>query len=179
MISGASGRYATALFDLARDAGALDSAENDLNALTGAIEASGDLRRLISGAAASRDEQARAITAIAQKAGCGELIAKFAGLMAAKGRLAMLPAAADGYRALLAEHRGSVEADVVSARPLSASQSAALANTLKTALGREVAVKASVDPSLLGGLIVKVGSKMIDASLKAKLSKLQIALKDA
>ena len=177
-LAGASGRYASALFDLAKEAGALDATEAELDALNALIAGDADLDRVVSSPAYGRDEQGRVMNAILAKTGASDLTRKFVGLMAAKGRLKLLPAAVEGYKTLLAQDRGIVEAEVVSAVPLNDARQAELVRSLEASEGRKVSLKTRVDPSLLGGLVVKIGSKMIDASLRAKLSRLQLAMKE-
>jgi len=175
--SGAAGRYASAIFDLARESNALDSMESDFTALNGLISDSDDLSRVVNSAAYSRDNQQKAMSAIMSKAGMSDLASRFVSLMVSKGRLGALPGAIAGFNELLADHRAETVAEVTSATPLTDEQRDKLAANLKSSFGKDVKIDASVDPSLLGGLIVKIGSKMIDNSLKAKLSGLQLAMK--
>ena len=175
--SGAAGRYASAIFDLGRDSNALDSLESDFAALNTLISGSDDLGRLVSSPAYSRDDQQKAMSAVMSKAGSSDLATRFVSLMVSKGRLGALPGAIQGFTDLLADHRSETVAEVTSAAPLTDAQRDSLAANLKSSFGKDVKIDASVDPSLLGGLIVKVGSKMIDSSLKAKLNGLQLAMK--
>lgn len=177
-LAGAAGRYASALFDLAKEANALDSVEQELSALGDLIAANADLGRVVSSPAYSRDDQGRALAAVLGKLNASELTRKFVGLMAAKGRLHLLPGAVQGFKALLSAHRGEVEAEVSTARPLDEARKAELIRSLEASEGRKVTLKTRVDPTLLGGLVVKIGSTMIDASLRAKLSRLQLAMKE-
>ena len=177
-LSGASGRYASAIFDLAKSSGVLDAVASEFDALGGVLKDSPELADVISSPAYSRDAQGAVMASVTQKMGASDLTGKFVGLMAQKGRLALLPEAIRGFNVLLAEERGEETAEVISAKPLSEMHRNALAQNLKSSFGKDVKIDASVDPSLLGGLIVKVGSKMIDSSLKAKLSGLQLAMKE-
>ena len=177
-ISGAAGRYSSAIFDLARDAGSLDAVASEFGTLGALISDTPELADVISSPAYSREEQASVMDSVLGKMGLSDLTKKFAGLMAAKGRLAMLPDAMTGFSQLLADHRGEETAYVVSAKPLSDAQRESLAQNLKSSFGKDVKIDASVDASLLGGLVVKVGSKMVDASLKSKLERLELAMKE-
>jgi F-type H+-transporting ATPase subunit delta len=176
-LSGASGRYASAIFDLAQSSGTLDAVASEFETLGGVLKDSPELSDVISSPAYSREQQGSVMEAVASKAGVSDLTAKFVGLMAQKGRIALLPDAMKGFASLLADHRGEETAEVISAKPLSDMQREALAKNLKSSFGKDVKIDASVDPSLLGGLIVKVGSKMVDASLKSKLERLELAMK--
>jgi len=175
--SGAAGRYASAIFDLGRETNALETLESDFAALNTMISDSPDLTRLVSSPAYSRDNQIKAMSAILSKAGSSDTTSRFVKLMISKGRLNALPGAIQGFTEMLADYRGETVAEVTSAAPLTDAQREKLAANLKSSFGKDVKIDASVDPSLLGGLIVKVGSKMIDSSLKAKLANLQIAMK--
>ncbi len=177
-LSGASGRYASAIFDLAKSSGVLDAVASEFDALGGVLKDSPELADVISSPAYSRDAQGAVMASVTQKMGASDLTGKFVGLMAQKGRLALLPEAIRGFNVLLAEERGEETAEVISAKPLSEMQRNALAQNLKSSFGKDVKIDASVDPSLLGGLIVKVGSKMVDASLKSKLERLELAMKE-
>ena len=177
-LSGASGRYASAIFDLAKSSGSLDSVASEFDALGTVLKDNSELSDVIASPAYSRDQQGAVMAQIGQKLGASDITRKFVGLMAQKGRLALLPDAMKGFSALLAEERGEETAEVVSAKPLSDMQRDALAQNLKSSFGKDVKIDASVDPSLLGGLIVKIGSKMVDASLKSKLERLELAMKE-
>jgi F-type H+-transporting ATPase subunit delta len=177
--SGVAGRYATALFDLAVDQGAVDSTANDLAGLQALIDESGDLRRLIRSPLFSRDQQQAAMDAVLERAGISRLVRNFVAVVARNRRLFALEAMIKAYRELLARHRGEVTAEVVSAAPLSESQRAAVELALKQAIGANVTVNADVDPSLIGGMIVRVGSRMVDSSLRSKLQRLQLVMKGA
>jgi F-type H+-transporting ATPase subunit delta len=178
--SGASGvadRYAAALFDLADERKALDEVAGDLIQLRTMLRESADLMRLVRSPLLSRAEQGKAIAAVADRAGLSQLTRNFLGLVAQNRRLFAVPAMIDGYLAKLAERRGEVTAEVTAAQELTPAQLATLNEQLKKAVGSKVAVDVKVDPSLLGGLVVKVGSRMVDASLRSKLHRLQLAMK--
>jgi F-type H+-transporting ATPase subunit delta len=178
-VSGLAGRYAVALFDLAQEQDALDAVAGDLHRLRDLLAGSADLERLIRSPVVSRDEQARAITAIGERAGFAPLTLQFLGLLAHKRRLFALPDVIAAYDAMLAEHRGEVGAEVVSAVPLSPEQLESVERQLSAAVGQTVKLSTEVDPGLLGGLVVRVGSRMIDASIRTKLHQLELALKGA
>jgi len=176
--SGVSGRYATALFELAKEQGALDAVESDLSSLSDALDASDDLRAMISSPIYSRGEQGRAIAAVAGQMGLGRLVGNVLGLMAAKGRLYVAPGLIRDFTALLAAERGEIAAEVASAVPLSDAQTDALKEKIRAAVGKDVSLTVNVDESLLGGLVVKVGSRMIDTSIRSKLASLQTVMKE-
>jgi F-type H+-transporting ATPase subunit delta len=174
-----AGRYAVALFELAQEQDALDAVAGDLHGLRDLLHGSADLERLIRSPVVSRDEQARAITAVGERAGFTPLTLQFLGLLAHKRRLFALPDVIAAYDAMLSEHRGEVGAELVSAVPLSDEQLESVQRQLAGAVGQTVKLSTAVDPSLLGGLIVRVGSRMIDASIRTKLHQLELALKGA
>lgn len=176
-VNGVAARYASALYDLADETGALDAVAGDLSALQKMIDDSDDFRRFIKSPVISRNDQSKAIAAVAEKAQFSPLTQKFLGLLAANRRLFTLSGAIAGYRAILAERRGQATAHVTSAAPLDDGQTVSLIEALKKAIGRNVDVVAKVDPSILGGLIVKVGSRMVDSSLKSKLQRMKLAMK--
>lgn len=176
--SGIAGRYATAVFELAREAKGLTALEKDVEALDGALAASADLRTVISSPVYTRDDQGRAIAAIAAKMGLSQVLTGTLGLMAQNRRLFVLPQLLSALRDMIAAEKGEVTAEVWSAQPLTAAQSKDLAASLKKTVGKTVKLKAAVDDSLIGGLIVKVGSKMIDTSIRSKLASLQNAMKE-
>ena len=179
LVSSAAGRYATALFELAGESDALAPTEQDMAALGQALDASDDLRALISTPIYTRDDQSRAMASVAGAMGLSALVKNVVGLMAGKGRLFMLGDVIEIFAKLMAEHRGEVTADVTAARALSEAQQAGLASTLKAAIGREVKLNVTVDEDIIGGLVVKVGSKMIDTSIRSKLASLQNAMREA
>jgi F-type H+-transporting ATPase subunit delta len=175
--TGLGARYATALYELADEHKALDAVAGDLRALRGLIDESADLKRLIRSPVLTRAEQGKAIAALAERAGFQGLVRNILGLMAKNRRLFVLPDVINAYLSELAARRGEVTAQVISAQALSDAQRAALDERLRRAIGGKVAIETRVDPSLLGGLIVKLGSRMVDASLSSKLHRLQLAMK--
>ena len=176
-VSGLAERYGAALFDLADEHKELDAVARDLQALRALLRDSADLRRLIRSPVLSREEQGKAVIAIAQQAGLSPLTRNFLGLLAQNRRLFALPEMIESFLNRLAERRGEVTAQVLAAQDLSPAQRAAVDEQLRKAVGRKVAIDVQVDPSLLGGLVVKVGSRMVDASLKSMLHRLQLAMK--
>ena len=177
--SGLAGRYAAALFELADEGKALDAVAEDLVVLQKALSGSEDMTRLVRSPVLDRDEQWKAMAALLEKMGANDLTKKFLGVVTANRRLFALSGIVRAYLEELASRRGEVTADVVSAHALSDSQVKALEDSLKKALGGKVAIAPRVDPSILGGLIVKVGSRMIDSSLRTQLQKLKFAMKGA
>ena len=175
--TGLAGRYATALFELAEEGKQLDAVAKDLAGLRAMMDSSDDLRRTILSPVVSREDHAKAMTVLADKAGMGELTGNFLGFVAMNRRLFALGHMIGAYLSLLAQSRGEMTAQVTSATELSDKHLEKIADAVKQALGSKVAIEARVDTSLLGGLIVKVGSKMIDSSLRTKLAKLQLAMK--
>lgn len=176
--SGVAARYATAVFELAKDAKKLPAVEKDLDALAAALEDSTDFGDLISNPVYSRDQLAAAIGAIAKKMKLSDIVANTLGLMAGNRRLNILPQLVDTVKAMIAEEKGEVTAEVTAAKALTKAQQDKLAKTLKASVGKDVKIQVAVDKSLIGGLIVKVGSRMIDSSIKSKLSNLQNAMKE-
>ena len=177
--SGLAGRYATALFELAVDRDALDPVAGDLGDFQAMLGESADLRRLIRSPVLSRENQGQAVGALAERAGFHQLTRQFLGLLAHKRRLFVLPEIIAAYRTMLARHRGEVSAEVISAVALSEAQQKTVQQQLSTALGQTVTLASAVDPGLLGGLVVRVGSRMIDASLRTQLQRLELAMKGA
>ena len=175
--AGLAARYAAALFDLADEAKQLDAVAADLRTLRALIAESDDLRRLVRSPVLSRAEQGKAMAAVLQQAGLGDLLRRFVALVAENRRLFALTDMIDAYLAELARRRGEVTATVTSATALSEAQTASVTDALKRAVGGKVAVELRTDPSLIGGLVVKVGSRMIDSSLKSKLQRLQLVMK--
>jgi F-type H+-transporting ATPase subunit delta len=171
-------RYASSLFDLASEAGSLDEVEKELGRVEAMLQDSADLRRLVASPVFSADDQLRAISAIADKAGFKGLVGNFLRVVARNRRLFALPGMIAAFRRLAAEARGEVAADVTSAHALDAGQQAELKQTLKSVAGKDVTLNVTVDPSILGGLIVRIGSRQIDTSLKTKLNSLKLALKE-
>lgn len=171
-------RYATAVFEISREANGLDALEKDLDALRGALSSSAELRDLINSPMYSRDEQAGAIGAIAKKMGLGGAVANTLQLMAQNRRLFALPALIEALSAMIADAKGEVTADVTAATELTAAQAEKLAGALAKQTGKTVKLNVAVDESLIGGMIVKLGSKMIDTSIASKLASLKNAMKE-
>jgi F-type H+-transporting ATPase subunit delta len=176
--SGIAARYATAVFELAREGKALKALEADTDALEAALAASADLRGVIHSPLLSRAQQGAALGAIAGRLGLSSIMSNTIALMAQKRRLFVLPQLIVQLRALIADHKGEVTAEVTSATALTPAQAAELAATIKARVGKDVKLKTAVDESLIGGLVVKVGSTMIDTSIRAKLASLQNAMKE-
>jgi len=177
-ISGLAERYAGSLFELALEAGAARAVEGELGRFEQLIAESGDLERLIKSPVFSADEQHRAVAAVADRAGIAGLVGNFLRVVAQNRRLFAIPAMIRAYRRIAAERRGEVAADVTSAHPLTAGQQEELETALKDVTGKDVAITLAVDPSLLGGMVVQIGSRQIDTSLKTKLNSLKLALKE-
>jgi F-type H+-transporting ATPase subunit delta len=175
--TGLAGRYATALFDLASTDNLLDRVADDLTGLDAMIEASAALTRLIRSPVISRDDQGRALAAVLEKAGICELTLNFVGTVTHNRRLFTLSAMIAAYQGLLAAQRGEATAEVVTATALTDKQIDQISKSLKKAIGSDVAIDAKVDESVLGGLIVKIGSRMVDGSLRTKLQQLRFAMK--
>ena len=176
-VSALAGRYAAALFELARETDALAAAAADLARVRAMLEASADLRRVARSPLVSRADKGAAMAALAERAQLGKIAAGFLGVLARNGRLFALEGAIRAFDALLARHRGEVTAEVVSARPLDDARIAAVREALARASGRRVRVEARVDETLLGGLVVRLGSRMVDASVRARLRALEAAMK--
>ncbi len=174
---GLSGRYATALFDLAIETKSLDTVLESLETLSRAVATSDDLKMLTTSPMVSRKQAAAGIHSLAGAMGVDSLTTKFLGVLADNRRLASLPAIIRDVRALAAARRGEITAQVTSAHALTKTQQTALAKKLKAGLGRDVSLELTQDPAILGGLIVRVGSRMIDSSLRTRLDQLGQALK--
>ncbi len=172
-------RYAAALYDLADERKALDAVADDLRGFAAAAAGSDDLRRLIRSAAIAREDQIRALQAIAKDSGMNPLTSNFLALVARNRRLFALDAITDAFLAVLAERRGEVTARVTSAMELTDVQRGQITDAVKQAVGANAQIETRVDPSLLGGLVVRVGSRMYDSSLRSKLQRLEIAMKGA
>ncbi len=172
-----SGRYATALFDLARETRAIDSVAASLDAVKRGLSESPEFAALTTNPLLSRGDAAKAVAAVAASMQLDPLTAKFLGVLAQNRRLGQLPAVIRAFTALAAAHRGEATAEVTSAHPLDAAQLAALKAQLRTKAGRDVALSTTVDPDILGGLIVKIGSQMIDSSIRTRLNTLAVAMK--
>ena len=171
------GRYAGALFDLAGEQAAVSRVEADLDSLGRSIAGTPDLAALIRNPQVGRDAGARAMDAVAGVLDLSPLTKQFIGVLAANRRLASLPAIIRAFAEIAAAQRGEVTAEVTSAHPLSADQIAQLGQRLKTREGKNVSIQARVDPDLLGGLIVKIGSRQIDGSIRTRLNALALAMK--
>ena len=172
-------RYAQALFELADEGGALAAVEGDLKGLKAASHESADLRRLIASPAFGSEDKGKALSAIAEAGGANAVTKKFIGLLAANNRVSALPAVIAAFERLAADKRGAVAAEVTSAVELSPEQRSGVAAALRQALGKDPEITTRVDPTILGGLRVKVGSRLFDSSLKSRLDHLKFALKRA
>ena len=177
-ISAVAERYARSLFDLASEQKSVAAVEADLSSVERMLAASPELGRLIKSPVFSADEQFRAIGAVSDKAKIGGLTANFLRVVARNRRLFAVPGMIAAFRRIAAEARGEVSADVASAHALTAAQQNELKAALKGVAGKDVSINLTVDPSLLGGLIVKIGSRQIDTSLQTKLNSLKLALKE-
>lgn len=178
LISGVAERYASSLFELALEQGAIDAVSADLGRFQAMIDESVDLKRLVASPVFSAEDQLKAIVALCEKAGISGLVANFLKVVTSNRRLFAVPGMIAAYRQIVARHRGEVTADVTSAHALSAAQENELKAALQGVTGKTVAINVTVDPSILGGLVVKVGSRQIDTSLRTKLSTLKLALKE-
>ena len=174
-----AGRYASALFELAKDERQLESVERDMGALDALLKGSPDLQRMVRSPVITAEDQAKAMGAIAQSAGFAPLTSNFLQVLTRARRLFALGDVIRDFRQIAARFRGEVTAEVVTAHPLNEAQQAALEDALKgTAGGRNVRIETRVDPSILGGLVVKMGSRMIDNSLRTKLNSLKTRMKE-
>lgn len=178
-VTGVAGRYATALFELARDAGSVDDVSRDLQAFMGLVKDSPDLARLIKSPVFSAEQQERAVGAVLERAGIGGLAANLVKFVATQRRLFVLPEMIRAYETLVAQSKGIVPAEVRLAEEPSPKMLDDIKAALKEMAGSDVDVAVKVDPSLIGGLVVKVGSRMVDASLRTKLNSIRIAMKEA
>lgn len=176
--TGIAGRYATAIFELAKEGGALAALENDIATLGTALKESADFRYMIHSPVYSREDQGAAVSAIADAAGLSDTLKNTLGLMAAKRRLFVLPQLVAALERMISDEKGEIEADVTSAQPLTDEQRAKLAETLKARVGKDIKLNTAVDESLIGGLVVKVGSRMIDTSIRSKLAALKNTMKE-
>ncbi|MBV9824665.1 MAG: F0F1 ATP synthase subunit delta [Alphaproteobacteria bacterium] len=177
--SGLAERYAAALFDLADEQHALDTVAGDLRELWAMLQTSPDLARLLRSPVLTRDAQGKAIAAIGSQAGLSELTRNFLGIVARNRRLFEIPGMITAFLAQLAERRGEVTAEVTVAQPLDEERQVALTEQLRRAVGSRVTVDIKVNPALLGGMIVRVGSRMVDASLNSRLQRLRLAMRSA
>ncbi len=176
--TGIAGRYAAAMFELARDEGTMPGLEADVDMLDAALKDSADLRRLIASPLYSRRESGRAMDAVAAATGLSQSFRNLIGLMAQNRRLFVLPQLLTRLRAMIAEAKGEVTAEVASAKALTKAQAERLAKALSASAGKDVRIVATVDESLVGGLVVKIGSKMIDTSIRSRLMALQNTMKE-
>jgi F-type H+-transporting ATPase subunit delta len=178
LISGVAERYASSLFELALETGSIDSVSADLDRFQALLDESEDLRRLVASPVFSAEDQQKAASAVAEKAGISGVVLSFIKVVAGNRRLFALPGMIRAFREIAADHRGEVTAEVTSAHALTATQEKELKSALKGVTGKDVTIAVTIDPSILGGLIVKVGSRQIDTSLRTKLSTLKLALKE-
>jgi F-type H+-transporting ATPase subunit delta len=178
IVSGMAGRYAIALFELAREEKAVDATAADLDRFDALVTESPDLARLVRSPVFSAGEQARALSAVLAAAGIGGLAAKFLQAVAANRRLFAVRAMLKDFRALVARHKGEVMTEVTLAEAPSERQLAAIKDALGSVTGKDVQVAVKVDPSIIGGLIVKLGSRMVDTSLRSKLNSIKHAMKE-
>ncbi len=180
IISGMAGRYANALFELAREEKSTDAVKADLDQFDALIAESPDLNRLVRSPVFGADEQLRALAAILDKAGITGLAANFLRVITTNRRLFAVRDMIRGYRALVAHHKGEVTANITVAEPLNEKNLDALKGALKSVTGgKEIDLDVKIDPAIIGGLIVKVGSRMVDSSLRTKLNAIKVAMKEA
>ena len=176
---GIAERYATAVFDLAKEAGDIDALERDLDTLKAAHDESEDFRTLLTSPVYGREAQEKAVAALADRMGLGATMSNTLRLMAVKRRLFAVSALIAALRERIAAERGEVTAEVTSAKALSGEQSKRLSETLRTRFGKDVRIEETIDPAIIGGLIVKVGSKMIDTSIASRLAAMKNTMKEA
>ncbi|MGY3032579.1 F-type H+-transporting ATPase subunit delta [Bradyrhizobium sp. USDA 4354] len=178
-VSGVSGRYATALFELARDQKVVDEVKADLDKFDALLNESADLKRLVRSPVFAADAQSKALSAVLDKAGIAGISANFLKVLTANRRLFAVADVIRAYRALVAKFKGETTADVTVAEALSDKNLDALKVALKSVTGKDVALNVKVDPSIIGGLVVKLGSRMVDGSLRTKLNSIKHAMKEA
>jgi F-type H+-transporting ATPase subunit delta len=178
IVSGMAGRYATALFELALDEHALDAVRADLDRFGALIDESPDLQRLIRSPVFTAEEQTRALSAVLEKTGIGGLAARFLQVVSSNRRLFAAPEMIRGFRKLVAVHRGETSAEITVAEKPSEAHLATIKDALKSVTRKDVQVEVKVDPSIIGGLIVKLGSRMVDTSLRTKLNAIKHAMKE-
>ncbi|MCF1505197.1 MULTISPECIES: F0F1 ATP synthase subunit delta [Afifella] len=178
-VSGVADRYAAALFELALEESALEQVEADLDRYSQMLDESADFRRLVESPAFSSEDQLGAMKVLNERAGITGLAANFVGVLAQNRRLFTLPGVIRSFKRRAAEHRGEVTAQVTAAQALSEEQKSALKAALKERLGKDANLDLKVDPAILGGLVVKLGSQMIDTSLRTKLNMMKSRLKEA
>jgi F-type H+-transporting ATPase subunit delta len=175
--AGLAGRYATALFELARDTGKLDAVGDSIAKVQAALAESEDFRALTRNPVLSREQSEKAVAAVAKALGLDDITTRFLGVLAKNRRLAAVDSVIGAFNQLAAHHRGEATAQVTSAHPLDADQLAALKTRLRGRIGRDVTIETKVEPAILGGLIVQIGSQMIDGSIRTKLNTLAHAMK--
>ena len=175
--AGLADRYATALFELALERDAVEQIERDLEAIRALVDGSDDLKRVVRSLTLSRGEQGRALDAVLERLSSSQYVRNFVALLARNRRVFLLTDMIAAFQAKLAEHRGEVSAEVTSAVPLKANHLDAVREALRNIVGRDVALETRVDPALIGGLTVRVGSRMLDNSLRTKLQNLELAMK--
>ncbi len=178
-VSGVSGRYATALFELARDEKSVDAVKADLDKFNAMLADSPELMRLVRSPVFSSDIQSRALAAVLDKAGIGGISANFLRVLTLNRRLFAVADVIRAFRALVAKFKGEATADVTVAEPLSDRNLEALKAALKSVSGKDVALNVNIDPAIIGGLVVKLGSRMVDNSLRTKLNSIKNAMKEA
>ena len=178
-VSGVSGRYATALFELARDEKSIDAVKADLDNFEAMLNDSADLKRLVRSPVFSADAQLKALSAVLDRAGISGIAAKFLKVLTANRRLFAVGDVIRAFRALVARFKGEATADVTVAETLSDRNLDALKTALKSVTGKDVALNVKVDPSIIGGLVIKLGSRMVDSSLRTKLNSIKHAMKEA
>jgi F-type H+-transporting ATPase subunit delta len=178
-VSGVAGRYATALFDLAREADEIDAVNTNLERFDALVAESADLERLVRSPVFTADEQLHAVSTVLDRAGIDGVAARFVKLVTTNRRLFFVRDMVRAYRNLVAQHRGQATAEVTVAEEIKDDHVAALRNALKAVSGKEVDLKIKVDPAIIGGLVVKLGSRMVDSSLRTKLNSIKHAMKEA
>lgn len=178
-VSGVAGRYATALFELARDQKSIDSVRADVDKFAGLLADNPDLARLVRSPVFTAQEQGKALDAVLAKAGIGGIAANFLRVLTANRRLFAVSDVIRAFRVLVAKFRGEATADVTVAEPLNDKNLDALKASLKSVTGKDVDLNVNVDPSIIGGLVVKLGSRMVDSSLRTKLNSIKNAMKEA
>ncbi|MBV9433590.1 MAG: F0F1 ATP synthase subunit delta [Hyphomicrobiales bacterium] len=177
-MSGVAGRYAVALFELASENGQADAVSADLERFAALVEASDELKRLVRSPVFTPQEQEAAVGAILDRVGIAGIAGNFIRLVAQKRRLFALPAMTRAYEALLADRKGIVPAEVTVAEPMPEAMMGELKSALRKAEGKEVALSVKINPDIIGGMVVKLGHRMIDASLKTKLNALRVAMRE-
>jgi F-type H+-transporting ATPase subunit delta len=178
-VSGVSGRYATALFELARDAKSVDAVKADLDTFDAMLNESADLKRLVSSPVFSADAQLKALDALLERVEIAGISANFLRVLTGNRRLFAVGDVIRAFRALVAKYKGETDAEVTVAEPLTEKNLDALKAALKAVTGKDVALNVKIDPSIIGGLVVKVGSRMVDSSLRTKLNSIKHAMKEA